>query len=170
MDRKRCIWTHREKCTGGLKNHLVHHLISTKLHFALPKCMSVQNYIVNLDLHVHCQPQKYTLHQKKVTFSSSIFPGDPRLGSVTLGHFQNWWWQNHQDHQEIKCNFLSVKSVDVPGVLENNVISGGYSSSRRQKSFALKSYKPLYALRTLFSNTPGTSMMWHLKCRTFNGL
>ncbi len=33
----------------------------------------------------------YTLHQKKVTFSSLIFPGDPRLESVTLGHFQNWW-------------------------------------------------------------------------------
>ncbi len=31
----------------------------------------------------------YTLHQKKVAFSSSIFPGDPRLGSVTLA----------QDHQ-----------------------------------------------------------------------
>ncbi len=30
----------------------------------------------------------YTLHQKKVTFSSSIFPGNLRLGSVTLGHFQ----------------------------------------------------------------------------------
>ncbi len=37
------------------------------------------------------QIQIYTLHQKKVTLSSSIFPGDPRLESETLGHFQNWW-------------------------------------------------------------------------------
>ncbi len=35
----------------------------------------------------HLYFQTYTLHQKKVTFSSSIFPGDPRLGSVILGHF-----------------------------------------------------------------------------------
>ena len=32
------------------------------------------------------QVQVYTLHQKKVTFSPSIFPGDLRLGSVTLNH------------------------------------------------------------------------------------
>ena len=42
-----------------MQNHLVHHLVSTKLHCAPPKCMSVENYIVNLDLHVRCQPQKY---------------------------------------------------------------------------------------------------------------
>ncbi len=35
------------------------------------------------------QKSMYTLHQKKVTFSSLIFPDDPRLGSVTLGHFQS---------------------------------------------------------------------------------
>ncbi len=43
-----------------MQNCFVHHLISTKLHCALPKCMSVQNYIVNLDLHVRCRPQKLT--------------------------------------------------------------------------------------------------------------
>ena len=42
-----------------MQNRLVHHLIGTKLCCALPKCISVQNYIVNLDLHVRCQPQKY---------------------------------------------------------------------------------------------------------------
>ncbi len=40
-----------------MQNHLVHHLISTMPHCALPKWMSLQNYIVNLDLHVCCQPQ-----------------------------------------------------------------------------------------------------------------
>ena len=40
------------------QNHLVHHLINTKLHCALPKCTLLQNYIVNLDLHVRCQPTK----------------------------------------------------------------------------------------------------------------
>ncbi len=30
----------------------------------------------------------YTLLKKKCTFNSSIFPGDPRSGSVTLGHAQ----------------------------------------------------------------------------------
>ncbi len=39
-----------------MTNHHVHHLISTKLHFAPPKCMSAQNYIVNLDMYVHCEP------------------------------------------------------------------------------------------------------------------
>ena len=39
------------------QNHLVHHLIGTKLHCALSTCTSVQNYIVNLDLHICCQPQ-----------------------------------------------------------------------------------------------------------------
>ncbi len=33
-----------------------HHLISTKLHCAPPRCMSVQNYIVNHDLYVGCEP------------------------------------------------------------------------------------------------------------------
>ena len=47
----------------------------------------------------------YSLHQKKVTFSSSIFPGEPKLASVTLGHFIT------RANGEIKCNFLSVKSV-----------------------------------------------------------
>ena len=42
-----------------MQNRLVHHLIGTELRCALPKCMSVQNYIVNLDLHVHCHLQKY---------------------------------------------------------------------------------------------------------------
>ena len=49
-------------CTPSKKNtqnRLVHHLIGTKLRCALPECMLVQNYILNLDLHVRCQPQKY---------------------------------------------------------------------------------------------------------------
>ena len=40
-----------------MQNHLVHHLISTKLHCAPSK--SAQNYIVNHDLRIHCQPAKY---------------------------------------------------------------------------------------------------------------
>ena len=43
----------------NMENRLVHHLIGTKLGCALAKCMSVQIYIVNLGLHVLCQPQKY---------------------------------------------------------------------------------------------------------------
>ena len=43
----------------NMQNHLVHHLISTKLRCALPKYTSVQNYFLNLDLHVRCQPPKY---------------------------------------------------------------------------------------------------------------
>ena len=43
----------------NMQNLLEHHLISTKLRCALPKCPLVQNYIVNRDLHVRCQPQKY---------------------------------------------------------------------------------------------------------------
>ncbi len=35
-------------------NPVVHHLISTKLNCAPPKCTSVQNYSVNFDLHVRC--------------------------------------------------------------------------------------------------------------------
>ena len=47
----------------NMQNCLVHHPVSTKLHCAPLKCMSVQNYIVNLDLHVRCQRQKYyTMH------------------------------------------------------------------------------------------------------------
>ncbi len=42
-----------------MQNCLVHRLISTKPCCTLPKYMSVQKYIVNLDLHVRCQPQKY---------------------------------------------------------------------------------------------------------------
>ena len=40
----------------NMQNHLLHHLISTKQCCALPKSTSVQNCIVNLDLHVCCQP------------------------------------------------------------------------------------------------------------------
>ncbi len=43
----------------NIQNRLVHHRISTKLRCALPKCMSVKNYTLNVDLHVRCQPQKY---------------------------------------------------------------------------------------------------------------
>ena len=53
------------------------------------------------DGHPPCK-KWYTLHKKKITFSSSTFPGDPRLGSVTLGHFHvtpKTIWQNHEDHQ-----------------------------------------------------------------------
>ncbi len=74
----------------------------------------------------------YTFHQKKVTFSSLIFPGDPRLGPVSLGHFQNWgcswgessrpssqgqWPRCTRANAEIECNFLSVKSVSVRAAL-----------------------------------------------------
>ncbi len=45
----------REWFLTNMKNRLVYHLIGTKLCCALSKCMSVQNYIVNLDLHVCCQ-------------------------------------------------------------------------------------------------------------------
>ena len=45
-----------------MKKHHVHHLISTKLHCAPPKCTSVQTYIGNLDLYIHCEPPNdYTL-------------------------------------------------------------------------------------------------------------
>ena len=40
-----------KKLITNMQNRLVHHLIGTKLRCALPKCMTVQNYIVNLDLH-----------------------------------------------------------------------------------------------------------------------
>ncbi len=43
----------REWSIMNMQNCLVHYLISTKL------CTTVQNYIVTLDLHVHCQIQKY---------------------------------------------------------------------------------------------------------------
>ncbi len=49
--------------TRNVKNRHVHHLISTKLHCVPPKCLSVQNCIVNLDLYasashecVSCEP------------------------------------------------------------------------------------------------------------------
>ena len=46
-----------------MRCRFVHRLFSTKLRCALPKCTSVQNYIVNLDLHIRCQPLKYfTMH------------------------------------------------------------------------------------------------------------
>ena len=56
-----------------MQNRFVHHLISTKLHCAPPKCTSVQNYIVNLDLHIHSQPPtlwpvKYRQWTKSVCF------------------------------------------------------------------------------------------------------
>ena len=40
------------------------------------------NSHVNKDIIINSS--RYTLHQKKVTFSSSTFLRDPRLGSVTL--------------------------------------------------------------------------------------
>ena len=43
----------------NMQDRLVHHLIGTKLRCALQKCTSVQNYVVILDMHVRCQPQKY---------------------------------------------------------------------------------------------------------------
>ena len=46
-----------------MQNCLLHHPISIKLCCPRPKCTLVQNYIVNLDLHVCCPPQKYyTMH------------------------------------------------------------------------------------------------------------
>ncbi len=38
--------------------NMQNHLVSTKLHCAPPKCMSVQNYIVNIDLHVLCETMR----------------------------------------------------------------------------------------------------------------
>ncbi len=35
-----------------MQNRLVRHLVGTKLCCALPKCTLVQNYVINLDLHV----------------------------------------------------------------------------------------------------------------------
>ncbi len=46
----------------NMQNRLVHHLIGTKLSCALPKCMLAQSYIVNLELHVRYQPQKYYMY------------------------------------------------------------------------------------------------------------
>ena len=46
------------------QNRLVHHLISTNLHCAPPKCNSIQNYTVNLDLQTatlttsYCAPSR----------------------------------------------------------------------------------------------------------------
>ncbi len=51
----------------NMQNLLEHHLISTKLHCALPKCTLVQNYIVNRDLHVRCQPQIYYMSVRLCT-------------------------------------------------------------------------------------------------------
>ncbi len=34
----------------NMTHHHVHHIISAKLHCVPPKCMSIQNFIVNLDL------------------------------------------------------------------------------------------------------------------------
>ncbi len=42
-----------------MQNCLAHHLISTKLHYALPKYTLVQNYCEPWLAYVHCQPQKY---------------------------------------------------------------------------------------------------------------
>ncbi len=49
------LHTIKKNLITDMQNRLVHHLIITKLLCALPKCMSVQNYIVNLDFHVRCQ-------------------------------------------------------------------------------------------------------------------
>ena len=48
----------RSEQIPNMQNRLEHHLVSAKLRCTLPKCMLVQNYTVNLDLHVPCQPQK----------------------------------------------------------------------------------------------------------------
>ncbi len=57
-DWQHCI-VHHQKLITNMQNHRVHHPIGTKLHFTLPKCTLVRNYIMNLDLHVRCQTQKY---------------------------------------------------------------------------------------------------------------
>ena len=54
-----------------MQNRLVHHLIGRKLCCALPKCTSVQNYIVNLDLHVHCQSPKYYMYYTSVSLCTT---------------------------------------------------------------------------------------------------
>ena len=82
----------------------VHHLIGTNLHCALPKCMSIQNYIVTFDLHVHCQPQKYYrfIYRQKVSVFCMFLVdhkkmknvrGDPhiRWTQVPLVHNTGWW-------------------------------------------------------------------------------
>ncbi len=48
--------------------HHVHHLISTRLHCAPPKCTLVQNYIVNLDLYVHFLSMCLVHHVRGVTY------------------------------------------------------------------------------------------------------
>ncbi len=40
----------------NMTNRHVHHLISTKLHCAPPQCTLVENYSVNLDKYVRCEP------------------------------------------------------------------------------------------------------------------
>ena len=59
------LYTTKKNLITNMQNRLLHHLIRTKLHCTLPKCTSVKNYIVNLDLHVRCQPRKYySAHRK----------------------------------------------------------------------------------------------------------
>ncbi len=43
----------------------------------------------------HKDPLKYTLPQKKCNFSESIFPGDPRSGSVAQDQECSQEWINH---------------------------------------------------------------------------
>ena len=64
---------HAKLPTRGLvgTNKVRYHLVGT--------CRNVWVLVEMLELF-------YTLHQKKVTFSSSIFPGNPWSGSVTPGN------------------------------------------------------------------------------------
>ncbi len=57
--------------TRNVKNRHVYHLLSTKLHCVPPKWSSVQNCIVNLDLHVSASYRVCFLwaHLGKCTFS-----------------------------------------------------------------------------------------------------
>ena len=91
------LYTIKKTLITNMQNHLVHHLISTKLSCTLPKCTLVQNYIVNLRLHVRCQPPKYYrlkwLYVSKVSIVCSCAPNTDKVFACSLQLWTTKQWK-----------------------------------------------------------------------------
>ena len=95
---------------------VVNHLISTKLHCAPPKCASVQNHIVNLDLHVCRQPPKY--------YTMRLCPYVPAVSPLcSMVHDAGWWCTTQVNGAQHSLN----KPGQTDGQTLPNVLSPCYA-------------------------------------------
>ena len=85
----------RWKLITCMQNHCVRHLVSSKLHCALPKCTSVQNYILTLICMFFAKPINTILCVRALVHHLCMFAVHPRTPPNLL--FICWWftWNMH---------------------------------------------------------------------------